>query len=51
MCSTGKIEGVVKFGRSWAIPRNTQKPPDGRIKTGNWVGYRQRKEKMTNEKE
>ena len=43
MCSAGKIEGAIKFGRSWAIPKDTQKPPDGRVKNGNWIGYRQRK--------
>jgi hypothetical protein len=25
-CSDEKIEGVVQFGRSWAIPENTPKP-------------------------
>jgi hypothetical protein len=26
MCSEGKIPGVVRFGRSWAIPCETAKP-------------------------
>ena len=26
MCSEGKISGAIHFGRSWAIPRETQKP-------------------------
>jgi len=25
-CSDEKIEGVVQFGRSWAIPENAPKP-------------------------
>ena len=25
-CSEGRIEGVVQFGRSWAIPGNASKP-------------------------
>jgi len=25
-CSDEKIEGVVQFGRSWAIPENAHKP-------------------------
>ena len=25
-CSEGKIEGVVQFGKSWAIPDNASKP-------------------------
>jgi len=25
-CSEGRIEGVVQFGRSWAIPSNASKP-------------------------
>ncbi|MCL2058547.1 MAG: helix-turn-helix domain-containing protein [Oscillospiraceae bacterium] len=31
MCANGDIEGVVKFGRVWLIPKNAQKPKDGRI--------------------
>jgi len=26
MCSEGKIPDAVRFGRSWAIPRDTAKP-------------------------
>lgn len=32
MCSNGKIKGAKKFGRSWAIPINAQRPVDGREK-------------------
>lgn len=40
LCSTGKIEGVVKFGRAWAIPANAEKPKDSRIKTGEYMKKR-----------
>ena len=50
MCSDGKIEGVIKFGKSWAIPEDAEKPIDRRIRNGDWVGYRNKKKK-TNENE
>ena len=31
------IEGVVKFGHSWAIPRDAKKPQDKRIKSGKYI--------------
>ncbi len=37
LCKQGKIEGAEKIGRDWAIPRDAQKPADGRVKTGNYV--------------
>lgn len=32
LCSEGRIEGVFKLGDNWAIPENSTKPVDGRIK-------------------
>ena len=32
LCSEGRIEGVFKLGENWAIPEDSQKPTDGRIK-------------------
>ena len=32
LCGEGKVSGAVKKGRSWAIPIDTAKPADGRIK-------------------
>ncbi len=29
-CANGYIEGVIRFGRSFAIPENAEKPADGR---------------------
>ena len=34
LCAEGKIEGAVRFGRSWMIPKDAQKPIDGRTKAG-----------------
>jgi hypothetical protein len=32
-----RINGAVKFGRQWAIPVETEKPLDARIKTGKYI--------------
>ena len=32
LCKNGKIEGVVKWGRSWLIPKDAPKPVDGRTR-------------------
>ena len=32
LCKSGKIEGVIKWGRSWLIPKDAQRPIDGRTK-------------------
>ena len=32
LCKNGKIEGVVKWGRSWLIPKDAPRPLDGRTK-------------------
>ena len=34
LCAQGKIEGATRFGRSWMIPKNANKPLDGRTKSG-----------------
>lgn len=34
LCSQGKIEGAIRFGRDWMIPQNAAKPADGRTKAG-----------------
>ena len=31
LCSSGRIEGAVKFGRDWAIPTLAEKPSDDRV--------------------
>lgn len=37
LCAEGRIDGVTRFGRSWAIPENAQKPSDNRVKTGKYI--------------
>ena len=32
LCTLGSVEGAVKFGRAWMIPKNANKPVDGRTK-------------------
>ncbi len=32
LCEEGRIEGVVRFSKRWAIPKDAQKPVDGRLK-------------------
>ena len=34
LCAGGKIEGAVRFGRDWMIPKDAAKPIDGRTKAG-----------------
>lgn len=34
LCAEGKIGGAVRFGRAWMIPKDAQKPIDGRTKQG-----------------
>ena len=43
MCSDGKIDGVTKFGRSWAIPADAEKPTDNRITSGEYRNWRKKK--------
>lgn len=31
-CNAGRIEGAVKMGNTWLIPKNAEKPTDGRFK-------------------
>ena len=35
LCSEGRIEGVFKLGEAWAIPADTEKPSDKRMKVSN----------------
>lgn len=32
LCECNRIEGVLRFGRSWMIPKNAKKPADARKK-------------------
>ena len=33
-CSSGRILGAIKMGTIWLIPKNAEKPIDGRTKQG-----------------
>ena len=52
LCASGRISGVERLGRSWAIPKDAQKPVDARIKIGKYIGfsgkYHKRKENSIN---
>ncbi len=37
LCAEGKIAGATRFGRMWMIPKDAQKPSDGRTKAGREV--------------
>ena len=37
LCLNGRIEGAVKFGNTWAIPEDSEKPADARIKSGKYI--------------
>lgn len=37
ICNEGMIDGVMKFGNTWAIPKDAVKPTDKRIKSGKYV--------------
>ncbi len=39
LCNEGRIDGAIKFGNTWAIPEDTEKPKDERIKSGKYVKY------------
>ena len=32
LCASGRIEGVIKKGKTWLIPSDAVKPADGRYK-------------------
>ena len=36
LCLNGRIEGAVKFGNTWEIPEDSEKPADARIKSGKY---------------
>ncbi|MBQ6895543.1 MAG: DNA adenine methylase [Clostridia bacterium] len=35
LCEEGRLDGVIKKGKTWLIPSNTRKPEDGRYKKMN----------------
>jgi putative transposase len=37
LCHEGRIKGASKLGRTWAIPKDAEKPKDERIKSGKYI--------------
>ncbi|MFE4714774.1 helix-turn-helix domain-containing protein [Paenibacillus sp. NPDC056722] len=37
LCTEGRIPGVTRLGKSWAIPSHAKKPADARIKSGKYI--------------
>ncbi|MBQ8359469.1 MAG: helix-turn-helix transcriptional regulator, partial [Oscillospiraceae bacterium] len=37
LCAAGKIDGALRFGKVWMIPKDTEKPADGRTKASREV--------------
>ena len=37
MCAEGRLEGVIKKGKTWLIPSDIEKPKDERIKSGKYL--------------
>jgi len=38
LCEQGRVEGVVRLGWAWAIPREAEKPKDARFAQGRISG-------------
>lgn len=45
MCTDGRIERAVKFGRDWAVPADTERPTDKRVVSGKYKDWRKKEEK------
>lgn len=43
LCKEGRIPGAAKIGSYWAIPVDTKKPNDLRIKSGKYIKDRSEK--------
>jgi hypothetical protein len=41
LCAEGRITGAMRVGYSWVIPSDAEKPRDGRIKSGRYIGLAQ----------
>ncbi len=37
LCLKGRIKNAVKFGNTWAIPEDSEKPVDARIRSGKYI--------------
>lgn len=48
LCSEGRIEGVTKFGKAWAIPADAEKPTDNRVTSGEYRNWRNKSKNNEN---
>lgn len=46
LCAEGKVEGATRFGRAWMIPKDAQKPIDGRTKASREIQNEQKNADM-----
>ena len=37
LCEENRIDGLLRFGRSYMIPKDANKPADARIKSGKYM--------------
>ena len=37
LCAQERIEGAIRIGNIWAIPEETKKPKDERVKSGRYI--------------
>ena len=44
LCEENRVEGAVKFGNVWAIPKGEERPQDARIKSGQCIAWRNKEE-------
>jgi hypothetical protein len=52
LCEQERIPGAFKIGANWTIPADAEKPPDARIKSGKYIGFKEKyKQKQTADKE
>lgn len=43
LCAKGRIPGATHIGYTWAIPKNSEKPKDARIRSGKYCNKAQKK--------
>ncbi|MGH4051270.1 MAG: DNA-binding protein [Clostridium sp.] len=36
LCVQNRIEGATRLGNMWVIPKDAEKPKDGRVKSSDW---------------
>lgn len=44
LCQKGRIDGAVKASGVWILPPDAKKPADARLKSGKYVGWREKNE-------